>query len=130
MSVLEIIEARHLAIAVAFFLLGGLGFACFLTWLFRNKIKIDHELNNGDTIRLTDKLGRIWIICNPSNLVQLTNAIILSFSKNGSGKVIDTQTKKRSRVIAIIIFWSLVLLLTLALWLSIDIIEYDDPDIP
>lgn len=130
MSVLEIIEARHFAIAVAYFLLGGLGFAYFLTWLLRNKIKIDHELNSGDTIRLTDKLGRIWIIYNPSNLVQLTNAIILSFSKNGSGKVIDKQTKRRTRVIAMLIFWSLALLLTLALWFTLDAIEYDDPNIP
>ena len=93
----------HLLIAFAFLCLGVIIGILIISFLLRNKVKLDYDIPKGTILRVTHE-DRKWLITRPRSSMQVFDIILLCIFDRGKGKYIDKHDKKRVRVLRIILF--------------------------
>jgi hypothetical protein len=99
----------HLIIACSFFPLGFLACSYLILYLYKNRVRIDYDLEEGSIMRVEIKNGQRMLVVRFSNLAQLYDVILLALFDKGKGKDICTQSRKRVRMIRNVLLFSTVI---------------------
>ncbi|AZV43622.1 hypothetical protein BAOM_3013 [Peribacillus asahii] len=110
----------HLIIAFSFSSLGFIAGTYLIYYLYKKKIKIDYDIEEGEVMRVDRNNGKRLLVVRPENLMQVYDIILLSFFDRGKGKYIFKHDTKRIRIIrnVIIILMAILILSGVLLLLS------------
>ena len=103
----------HLIIATSFFALGILICISLFFHLYKEKVRVDYDIEEGTIMRMERKNGKRLLIVRPANLTQFYDMILLSFFDRGKGEYIYEHNTKKLRMIR-----SLVLVIMVVMVLS------------
>ena len=94
----------HLIIATSFFTLGILVCISLFYHLYREKVRVDYDIEEGTIMRMERKSGKRLLIVRPASLIQFYDMILLSFFDRGKGEYIYEHDTKRLRAMRNIVF--------------------------
>jgi hypothetical protein len=121
----------HLIIGFSFFSLGFILCTYFILMMYKKRVRIDYDIEEGTIIRVERNNGKKLLIVRPANLKQLYDVILLSYFGKGNDKFIDKHDKRRIRIIGIVglilvavLMLSGFILLFSAFEFSVDIFDY------
>jgi hypothetical protein len=103
----------HLIIAFSFSCLGFLACSYLILYLYKQKVRIDYDVEEGTIMRVVKNNGKKMLIIRPGNIAQLYDVILLSFFDKGKEKFVCKQSTKRIRMIR-----NVLLILTVVFGLS------------
>lgn len=99
----------HLIIATSFFSLGILVCISLFFHLYKKKVRVDYDIEEGTVMRMERKNGKRLLIVRPANLLQFYDMILLSFFDRGKGEYIFEHDTKRLRIIRNVILLFMVI---------------------
>lgn len=87
----------HLIIATSFFTLGIFVCISMFYHLYREKVRVDYDIEEGTIMRMERKNGKRLLIVRPASLIQFYDMILLSFFDRGKSEYIYEHDTKRLR---------------------------------
>jgi hypothetical protein len=98
---------EHIMLAVACVIIGILIGFIILNRLHNRKFRVDYTLEKGMIMRMPTDCAKSkrkhWIIVNPTTLLQWIDVLVLCVYDRGKDKLVDKQSRKRLRIISIIL---------------------------
>lgn len=88
----------HLIIATSFFALGFVLCISLFFHLYKEKVRVDYDIEEGTIMRMERKNGKRLLIVRPATLIQFYDMILLSFFDRGKGEYIYEHDTKRLRM--------------------------------